>query len=277
MDDINDIENKGDEFLPREKQKDQIHPYRKYQLIILLLLILMIILIINVFNLNTSLSKLTKENETYINQLNQLKEDNYINKQTYERVEVNYKGIYELDKSINTDIIRTMEEHFMLSEFINPQKSIQYSLCYKASKDGDKSNTLRSNCAGIGPLIFLIETHDGYRFGAYFNLALQYDEYGGYLSDKDAFIFSFDTKEKYKVINFEAALGDFKGKFPTIGRQDIFLEEGFLTNSESYTLFPRDYEKGNNNFGDFILNGGMKKFKVKEMECASVYIREQEF
>lgn len=48
MDDINDIENKGDEFLPREKQKDQIHPYRKYQLIILLLLILMIILIINV-------------------------------------------------------------------------------------------------------------------------------------------------------------------------------------------------------------------------------------
>ena len=39
-------------------------------------------------------------------------------------------------------------------------------------------------------------------------------------------------------------------------------------------MFPNDYEKDNSDFGDFILNGGMKKFKVKEMELASVYIRD---
>ena len=277
MDELEDnFENKGDEFIPREKQKEKVHPYRKFQLIILCLFILMIILIINIFKLNTNLSKLTKENQTYSNQLTQLKEDNILNKQTFDRVEVNYKGIYELDKHINTDIIKTLEEHYMLSEFINPEKSIQYDFCYKATLHGDNEKTLRDYCSGIGPLLFLIETTDGYRFGAYLDLALNWNgESNSYLYDENAFIFSFDTKKKYKVINPDSALGDFKGQFPSIGKNDIYLADKFLSNSNSYTLFPKDFEKDNSDFGDFILNGGMKKFKVKEMELASVYIRDE--
>ena len=277
MDELEDnFENKGDEFIPREKQKEKVHPYRKFQIIILSLFILMIILIINIFKLNTNLSKLTKENQTYSNQLTQLKEDNILNKQTFDRVEVNYKGIYELDKHINTDIIKTLEEHYMLSEFINPEKSIQYDFCYKATLHGDNEKTLRDYCSGIGPLLFLIETTDGYRFGAYLDLALNWNgESNSYLYDENAFIFSFDTKKKYKIVNPDAALGDFKGQFPSIGKNDIYLADKFLSNSNSYTLFPKDFEKDNSDFGDFILNGGMKKFKVKEMELASVYIRDE--
>ena len=40
-------------------------------------------------------------------------------------------------------------------------------------------------------------------------------------------------------------------------------------------MFPNDFERDNSDFGDFILNGGMKKFQVKEMELASVYIRDE--
>ena len=277
MDDTEDnYENKGDEFIPRDKQKQKIHPYRKFQLIILSLFILMIILIINIFKLNKNLSKLTKENQTYSEQLFQLKEDNKYNKATYERVEVNYKGIYELDKQINTDIIKTLDEHYMLTEFINPDKSIQYNFCYKATLHGDNEKALRDYCSGIGPLLFLIETTDGYRFGAFFNLALNWDsETNGYLFDDNAFIFSFDTKKKYKVVNPDSALGDFKGQFPSIGKNDIFLADKFLSNRKSYTMFPNDFERDNSDFGDFILNGGMKKFQVKEMELASVYIRDE--
>ena len=277
MDDTEDnYENKGDEFIPRDKQKQKIHPYRKFQLIILSLFILMIILIINIFKLNKNLSKLTKENQTYSEQLFQLKEDNKYNKATYERVEVNYKGIYELDKQINTDIIKTLDEHYMLTEFINPDKSIQYNFCYKATLHGDNEKALRDYCSGIGPLLFLIETTDGYRFGAFFNLALNFDsENNDYLYDETAFIFSFDTKKKYKVVNPDSALGDFKGQFPSIGKNDIFLADKFLSNRKSYTMFPNDFERDNSDFGDFILNGGMKKFQVKEMELASVYIRDE--
>ena len=272
---IKKMDDLGEEYIPREKQKENIHPYRKFQLIILCLFILMIILIINIFKLNTNLSKLTKENETYSNQLNQLKEVNNVNKQVFDGIEVNYKGIYELDKQINTDIIKTIDEQYLLIDFINPVKSIQFNFCYKATLHGDNEQKLRDYCSGIGPLLFLIETTDGYRFGAYLDLALNWNgESNSYLYDENAFIFSFDTKKKYKVVNPDSALGDFKGQFPTIGRNDIYLADQFLSNSNSYTMFPNDYEKDNSDFGDFILNGGMKKFKVKEMELASVYIRD---
>ena len=122
----------------------------------------------------------------------------------------------------------------------------------------------------------LIETTDGYRFGGFSNSAMNYKErgngIGSYVYDSSAFIFSFDTKKMYNVIHPDFAFGDFKDYFPSFGRQDIFIGNNFLNESSSYILFPKDYEKDNSNLGDYILNGGMKKFKVKELEFLIVYI-----
>ena len=89
----------------REAQKKLVHPYRKYQLWILVLLIIAIILGVISFNLNSELDKLVKTEEDLFSQVTDLKEESQEIQRVYERVDVNYKDIYGLDKKKNIDII----------------------------------------------------------------------------------------------------------------------------------------------------------------------------
>jgi hypothetical protein len=61
---------------------------------------------------------------------------------------------------------------------------------------------------------------------------------------------------------------------PSFGRQNIFLRKSFLNESSSYTNFPYHNEKDPNNPGVFILNIGLKIFKVKEMVFINVYFKD---
>ena len=257
----------------RETQKKLVHPYRKYQLWILVLLILSIILGIISFNLNSELDTLIKTEQNLFSQVKDLKEESQEIQRVYERVDVNYKDIYGLDKKKNIDIIHNMDELNKLSMAINDRGSVSYSICYKASLDGDSPETFRKLCANTSPTLFLIETVDGYRFGAYTSLYFGEDvENMGYREDKEAFIFSFDTGKKYKIEQPEYAVSDTKGAFPMFGKRDIFIGKNILTESNSYAMFPVSYEKDPNAPGDYILNGGMKRFKIKELEVLCPFI-----
>jgi len=44
---------------------------------------------------------------------------------------------------------------------INERASVSFSICYKATLDGDSPETFRKLCANTSPLLFLIETVDG--------------------------------------------------------------------------------------------------------------------
>jgi hypothetical protein len=258
----------------RKNQKELVHPYRKYQLSIILLIIIMITFIWVLFSLNTELSIQLKQHESLYEQYQDNLEKLSELKTLYGKIEVNYKSLYQLDKELNIDIIKTIDELNLLKKFISPNSRIQFSLCYKATIDGDNDILkFRRKCEFLSPILMLIETSDGYRFGAYSSNALNFEGRGqGYVYDSSAFIFSFDTKKMYNIIHPEFAIGELKDNFPSFGRQDIFLGNNFLSESSSYTNFPYDFEKDNTNPGDFILNGGMKKFKVKEMEFLFVYI-----
>ena len=155
---------------------------------------------------------------------------------------------------------------------INDQGSVSYSICYKATVDGDSPETFRKLCDGISPMLFLIETVDGYRFAAYTSLYFSEDIKSGYREDNQAFIFSFDTGKKYKIEQPEYAVSDTKGYFPMFGKRDIFLGKDILSGANSYALYPVSYERDPNAPGDYILNGGMKKFAVKEMEVLYPFI-----
>ena len=257
----------------RETQKKLVHPYRKYQLWILVLMILAIILGIISFNLNSELDSLIKTEQNLFSQVTDLKEESKEIQKMYERVEVNYKDIYGLDKKKNIDIIHDIEELNKLSLAINDRGSVSYNICYKASLDGDSPETFRNLCANTSPLMFLIETVDGYRFGAYTNLHFgEETENMGYREDKEAFIFSFDTGKKYKIEQPEYAVSDSKGAFPMFGKRDIVLGKNILAGANSFAMYPVSYEKDPNAPGDYILNGGMKKFKIKELEVLCPFI-----
>ena len=242
---IDETEDKEDMMLEdRETQKKLIHPYRKYQLWIIVLIISAIILGIISFNLNSELDSLIKTETNLFNQVTDLAEESKEIQKVYERVDVNYKDIYSLDKKKNIDIIHNLDELNKLSNAINNKGSVSYSLCYKASLDGDSSDTFRKLCGGVSPVLFLIETVDGYRFGAFTSLYFdQEGKFSGYREDDQAFIFSFDTGKKYMIEQPEYAVSDVKGSFPMFGKRDIVLGKNILTGANSYAMFPVSYEK----------------------------------
>ena len=257
----------------RETQKKMVHPYRKYQLWILVMIIIAIILGIIAFNLNSELDTLLKTEQNLFSQVTDLKEESKEIQKVYERVDVNYKDIYGLDKKENIDIIHNLEELNKLSMAINEHGSVSYTICYKATIHGDSPETFRKLCSNTSPILFLIDTVDGYRFAPFTNLYFGEDvEISGYREDPQAFIFSFDTGKKYKIEQPEFAVSDNKGAFPSFGRRDIVLGKNILTEANSFAMFPVSYEKDPNAPGDYMLNGGMKKFKIKELEVLRPYI-----
>ena len=222
----------------RETQKKMVHPYRKYQLWILVMIIISIILGIISFNLNSELNTLLKTEQNLFSQVTDLKEESQEIQKVYERVDVNYKDIYGLDKKKNIDIIHNLEELNKLSLAINERGSVSYSICYKATVDGDSPDTFRKLCGNTSPTLFLIETVDGYRFGAFTNLHFGEEvESSGYREDAQAFIFSFDTGKKYKIEQAEYAVSDTKGSFPSFGRRDIVLGKNILSGASPY-IYP---------------------------------------
>ena len=257
----------------REAQKRLVHPYRKYQLWIIVLVIIAIVLGIITFNLNSELNTLIKTEENLFSQVTELNEESKEIQKFYERVDVNYKDIYGLDKKKNIDIIHNLEELNQISMAINDRASVSYSICYKATLDGDSPETFRKLCANTSPILFLIETVDGYRFAAFTTVHFEEEvQNGGYKEDQEAFIFSFDTGKKYKIEQPEYAVSDSKGNFPTFGRRDIVLGKNILSGTNSFAMYPVSYEKDPNAPGDYMLNGGMKNFRVKELEVLCPFI-----
>ena len=271
---LNDKEDNEEMLMDdREAQKRLVHPYRKYQLWIIVLVIIAIVLGIITFNLNSELNTLIKTEENLFSQVTELNEESKEIQKFYERVDVNYKDIYGLDKKKNIDIIHNLEELNQISMAINDRASVSYSICYKATLDGDSPETFRKLCANTSPVLFLIETVDGYRFAAFTTVHFEEEvQNGGYKEDQEAFIFSFDTGKKYKIEQPEYAVSDSKGNFPTFGRRDIVLGKNILSGTNSFAMYPVSYEKDPNAPGDYMLNGGMKNFKVKELEVLCPYI-----
>ena len=103
----------------RETQKKLVHPYRKYQLWILVMIIISIILGIISFNLNSELDSLLKTEQNLFAQVTDLNEESKEIQKMYERVDVNYKDIYGLDKKKNIDIIHNLDELNKISMAIN--------------------------------------------------------------------------------------------------------------------------------------------------------------
>ena len=56
------------------------------------------------------------------------------------------------------------------------------------------------------------------------------------------------------------------------GNRDIVIGKDILNGPHSYDMYPISYEKDPNAPGDYILNGGMKIFEIKELEVLSPMI-----
>ena len=271
------LSDKTDELIEdREEQKKLVHPYRKYQLFILAMLIFMIIFIIILYKQNCKLKVYLKEKDLSLTLLTNIEGESKSIKQIMELIDINYKCLNKLDEVRNIDIIRTPHEINTLSAYISDKEIITYEICYKSSEDGDSPTKFLEKCAKFVPLVFLIETTEGYRFAVYINQFLNYElnmGKGGYIWDNRAFIYSFDTNKKYNIKEPDYAIHVQPNEFPWFGKKDVYIGKDFTWSYSSFSEFPAAFERNDDDPGDYILNGGIKKFNIKEMEvlCPSIW------
>ena len=230
----------------------------------------MIIFIIILYNKNKKLKQYLQEKDLALASLTSIEKESKGVKEFYEIIDINYKYLNKLDECRNIDIIRNPEEIYFLSSLFEENKMyrIVYEVCYKSKEDGDSPQKYLDNCTFLSPLIFLIETTEGYRFGVFTTKYLNREE-EGYIPDDKAFIFSFDTLKKYDIKKPEYAIYIQPKDFPWFGKKDIFIGKDFTKIASSFSDFPLVFERNPEDKGDYILNGGIKKFIIKEMEILS--------
>ena len=271
------LKDKTDELIEdREQQKKLVHPYRKYQLFIILSLIISIIFISILYHQNKKLQDYIKQKDISYSTLQDIDNQSKGITQLLDIVNVNYKLINNLDKRKNINIIRKPNEIYFLSSLISDSNEITYDICYKSSIDGQSPQFFYKNCASSSPLVFLIETKYGYRFGVFINTFIGNDfDDEIYLRDENAFIFSFDTLKKYEIKDSDKDYAIFlrKNKFPWFGKKDIFIGDNFGENANSFCEYPNAFKRNEDDKGEYILNGGIKKFIIKEIEILTIYIR----
>ena len=99
------------------------------------------------------------------------------------------------------------EENELLYSWIsNKGKIQQINLLYRATEDGDNSKSFFERYSSKGPTISFIKTKKGRRFGG-FTKAEWTDKKGWItLRDENAFLFSLDKKQKYRILKPEFAI-----------------------------------------------------------------------
>lgn len=147
-------------------------------------------------------------------------------------------------------------------------KKLKLKLIYRASRDGDNPKDFHSKCDGIEPTISIFKTTNGFTFGGYTDKG--WDNKSSDLKTSNTFLFSFNNKKIYPGINggqiycssthgpwFSYALG--------------VLNNNFLNHEETNQFEYNSVKAHWNNFNkDYELTGGIKNYKVMELEVFKV-------
>ena len=120
----------------------------------------------------------------------------------------------------------------LVESWLNNRK-FKTELLYRKSRDGSKPDDFHNRCDNKGITITFIETTKGYKFGGY--TELNWDKSGFGKTDKTAFIFSFNNKQKYTARNKNYAIVCSSSEGPRFGCgwPEIYLD-GTLDKGQSY-------------------------------------------
>ena len=199
----------------------------------------------------------------------ELKQNIKSHKEQNEKEVENNKNIVLNDKTeqtfVNGDIIHSIEEFELLIRKINKSsKKMTLNLIYKASVDSDRAVDFHKKCNNAKKTLVLIETDKGRRFGGFTSVNWK----GKCIEkmDRDAFVFSLDKMKIYENIPEEKAIGC----YPRFGH--VFLGCQIRIYDRFFKKGGTTYKKGLNyrTTEDFELNGGVRIFKVKDIEVYEV-------
>ena len=160
----------------------------------------------------------------------------------------------------------------LISKWINPNTSFNFSLLYKGSKDGDSAYSFHRKCDKAEGTVTLISTQEGWKFGGYTDSFWEDPNSEDFYTSviiptENTFIFSLTFKKKYHSEKKDPPITCKYSSGPTFGLgPDIEIVSNFFSNYSSCN--------SPNTFGNMDkineFNGGKKHFLVKEIEVFSV-------
>ena len=181
-------------------------------------------------------------------------------------------------KSISKIIKDIKEIDFIIKKINNvfEEQSLEFyniNLLYSASEDGDACTIFHSLCDGICPILALVKTKKGKKFGGFTTVPYESSTTFKGKVDDEAFIFSIDKKKTYEVDKGTKAVCSYKNYGPVFYGYEycnIYLIGNFL-NVEGNVAKKGDRYKTTE---DYELNGGEKKFLAVEVEVFQVILKE---
>ena len=160
-----------------------------------------------------------------------------------------------------SDIIKNEDEiNLILNWFDN--KEIKTNLLFNSKKDGDLLSTLYKKVKDKSPLLIIIKTSKGFKFGGYCSLPIVGDN--KWYVDNNSFIFSLDMKQKYDANNKSTnhILGN--GDLLQFGN-DIRIYDKATSQVDNF-IGKSDYNSPKN----YKMNGGNKNFQVSSFEVYEI-------
>ena len=181
----------------------------------------------------------------------------------------NYYILYsKLNKTITEKLeYKNIDDINFISSAIEKvlnKKGYIHKLLYRASRDGDSSQTFHNKCDGIPNTLIIIETTKGKKFGGFTSQI--WDKKGDFKRDENCFLFNLNKKEIYYIKNPDIAILCSKNKGPNFGSgSDICIEDNCMRNNNNFTFQSSFYYKEQN----YALNGE-KFFTVKDYDVYQV-------
>ena len=187
--------------------------------------------------------------------------------------EIDYKELIE-----NSNIIKERKEIDVVIDKIrimysNSNKDfLNMKLLYSASKDGDSAEIFHSLCDGLAPIVALIKTTKGIKFGGYTEVPFEFSKKRKGNKDDNAFIFSINKEKCYDVEKGTNATCSYRNYGPVFYGYEycnIYLYGDFFSDEGNVAKKGDRY----NTTEDFEINDGEQKFMVKELEVYQVYFK----
>ena len=187
--------------------------------------------------------------------------------------EIDYKELIE-----NSNIIKERREIDVVIDkirFIYSKTNkdfLNIKLRYSASKDGDSAEIFHSLCDGLAPIVALIKTTKGIKFGGYTEVPFEFSKKRKGNKDDNAFIFSINKGKTYDVEKGTNATCSYRNYGPVFYGYEycnIYLYGDFFSDEGNVAKKGDRY----NTTEDFELNNGEQKFMVRELEVYQVYFK----
>ena len=162
----------------------------------------------------------------------------------------------------DSNIIQNYDEKKMILSWLD-KKSIKTNLLFNSKIDGDLLTTFFNKVANKISTLIIIKSTNNYIFGGYSSVAWKCD--GNWHSDKNSFIFSFYTKQKYEVKDNNSSNHIYGNNGLIQFGYDIRIYDKCTSNNQNFV--------GKNNYNspdNFQMNGGNQYFTVSSYEVYEI-------